>query len=83
MGDPALIEDENSYNKLLKEYDEPQITFKEAGGYQYEAEIRTVLHGFQFADFDPATPVATLSGGQKTRLALAKAAPDQAGPFDP
>ncbi|WHY72628.1 ABC-F family ATP-binding cassette domain-containing protein [Fictibacillus enclensis] len=72
MGDSALIEDENSYNKLLKEYDELQITFKEAGGYQYEAEIRTVLHGFQFADFDPATPVATLSGGQKTRLALAK-----------
>ncbi|MDN4526385.1 ABC-F family ATP-binding cassette domain-containing protein [Fictibacillus fluitans] len=72
MGDPALIEDENSYNKLLKEYDELQITFKELGGYQYEAEIRTVLHGFQFADFDPATAVSTLSGGQKTRLALAK-----------
>lgn len=72
MGDPAVIADENGYNKLLKEYDELQIEFKEAGGYQYEAEIRTVLHGFQFSDFDPSTSVQTLSGGQKTRLALAK-----------
>ncbi|MGC4378796.1 ABC-F family ATP-binding cassette domain-containing protein [Fictibacillus sp. Mic-4] len=72
MGDPDLIANEHEYNKLLKEYDELQIKFKDEGGYQYEADIRTVLHGFQFADFDPSTIVSTLSGGQKTRLALAK-----------
>ncbi|MED2972191.1 ABC-F family ATP-binding cassette domain-containing protein [Fictibacillus sp. B-59209] len=72
MGEPALTADEAAYNKLLKEYDELQIQFKEAGGYQYESDIRTVLHGFQFSGFDPSTPVQTLSGGQKTRLALAK-----------
>ncbi|EIT84403.1 ABC transporter ATP-binding protein [Fictibacillus macauensis ZFHKF-1] len=72
MGDPAIIENSQGYEKLLKEYDSLSLTFKEQGGYQYEADIRTVLHGFQFGTFDYDTSIATLSGGQKTRLALAK-----------
>ncbi|MBN3553023.1 ABC-F family ATP-binding cassette domain-containing protein [Fictibacillus nanhaiensis] len=72
MGDPEVIANEAEYERLLKDYDALQVTFKDEGGYQYEAEIRTVLHGFQFADFDRDTKINTLSGGQKTRLALAK-----------
>ena len=72
MGDPSVIENTAEYERLLKDYDELQVQFKDEGGYQYEAEIRTVLHGFQFADFDRDTRINTLSGGQKTRLALAK-----------
>jgi ATP-binding cassette subfamily F protein 3 len=72
MGDPDYINDPVKYEKLLKEYDEFQVTFKDLGGYQYEADIRAVLHGLRFADFDYSTPIQTLSGGQKTRLALAK-----------
>ncbi|WNB91857.1 ATP-binding cassette domain-containing protein [Bacillus sp. NEB1478] len=72
MGDPSVIENAAEYERLLKDYDELQVQFKDEGGYQYEAEIRTVLHGFQFADFDRDTRINTLSGGQKTRLALAK-----------
>lgn len=72
MGEPAYLNNAERYEKLLKEYDELQITFKDEGGYQYEADIRTVLHGLNFADFDYSTAIATLSGGQKTRLAMAK-----------
>ena len=60
------------YQSLLKEYDQIQHQFAENNGYGYENEIRSVLHGFQFgAEFYDQT-INTLSGGQKTRLALAK-----------
>ncbi|MBM7705082.1 ABC-F family ATP-binding cassette domain-containing protein [Metabacillus iocasae] len=72
MGDPTYFTNQTQYDKLLKEYDELQIRFKDQGGYQYEADIRSILHGFRFSDFDYATLISTLSGGQKTRLALAK-----------
>ncbi|MEC0666080.1 ABC-F family ATP-binding cassette domain-containing protein [Priestia flexa] len=72
MGDPSYQQDSNNYEKLLKEYDQLQISFKDLGGYQYEADIRSILHGFRFSNFDYSTPISTLSGGQKTRLALAK-----------
>ena len=46
--------------------------FKEQNGYGYENEIKAVLHGLGFEDADFDRPVSSLSGGQKTRLALAK-----------
>lgn len=60
------------FEQLLKEYDSLQITFKDKGGYQYEADIRSVLHGLGFSHLDSATKISSLSGGQKTRLALGK-----------
>lgn len=72
MSDPSVLSDETSYNKLIKEYDELQLTFKDQGGYQYEADIRSILSGLHFSSFDYTTSIATLSGGQRTRLALAK-----------
>ncbi|WP_404407632.1 ABC-F family ATP-binding cassette domain-containing protein [Jeotgalibacillus malaysiensis] len=72
MADPDVYENEERYNRVVTEYDELQVQFKDAGGYQYEADIRTVLHGLRFQSFDYDTPISTLSGGQKTRLALGK-----------
>ncbi|ANB59594.1 ABC-F family ATP-binding cassette domain-containing protein [Anoxybacteroides amylolyticum] len=73
MGDPEVMNDKKRYEKLLKDYDVLQETFKEKGGYQYEAEIRSVLHGLHFSEYDYySTPVQSLSGGQRTRLALGK-----------
>ncbi|BCB02113.1 ABC-F family ATP-binding cassette domain-containing protein [Bacillus sp. KH172YL63] len=72
MADPSVYEQEDIYQRVLKEYDELQVRFKDSGGYQYEADIRSVLHGLNFADFDYDTKISTLSGGQKTRLALGK-----------
>ena len=71
MADPQLA-GSPEYEQILRRYDQLQHDFKEQNGYGYENEIKAVLHGFQFepADFD--RPVSSLSGGQKTRLALAK-----------
>lgn len=68
--DPAL--ESKKFEQLLKEYDSLQVKFKESGGYQYEADIRSVLHGLGFSTFDSDTKIASLSGGQRTRLALGK-----------
>jgi ATP-binding cassette, subfamily F, member 3 len=72
MGDPEVFNNPSLYERTLKDYDQLQVTFKEQGGYQYESDIRSVLHGLGFGDFDYSTPISTLSGGQKTRLALGK-----------
>ena len=56
----------------MTEYDQLQHNFKDAGGYQYESDTRSVLHGMQFFPEDYDKLISTLSGGQRTRLALAK-----------
>jgi len=70
MADPLVFEDSGRYERILKEYDLLQVKFKEQGGYQYEAEMRSVLHGLNF--HDRSLMISSLSGGQKTRLALGK-----------
>ncbi|UII56230.1 ABC-F family ATP-binding cassette domain-containing protein [Cytobacillus spongiae] len=72
MANPNIFDQPTEYERILKEYDLLQVEFKERGGYQYESDIRSVLHGLHFHDFDYSTTISTLSGGQKTRLALAK-----------
>ncbi|WML42685.1 ABC-F family ATP-binding cassette domain-containing protein [Neobacillus sp. PS3-40] len=70
MANPSILEDQGKYERILKEYDQMQVKFKEQGGYQYEADIRSVLHGLKFHEY--TTMISSLSGGQKTRLALGK-----------
>ncbi|MED3548833.1 ABC-F family ATP-binding cassette domain-containing protein [Cytobacillus praedii] len=72
MSDPEAMENQQEYERILSEYDKRQVQFKEEGGYQYESDIRSVLHGLNFHSFSYDTKVSTLSGGQKTRLALGK-----------
>ncbi len=72
MADPSIYEDAEAYARLMADYDIKQVNFKDSGGYQYEADTRSVLHGMQFFPEDFTKPIQSLSGGQKTRLALAK-----------
>lgn len=72
MADPAVYNDPDTNEKVMKEYDELQVDFKDAGGYQYEADTRAILHGMKFYPDDFGKKVVSLSGGQKTRLMLAK-----------
>ncbi|SOC43574.1 ABC-F family ATP-binding cassette domain-containing protein [Ureibacillus acetophenoni] len=72
MADPTVYENQELYQKIMGEYDQLQHDFKDAGGYQYEADTRSVLHGMQFYPDDYNKPISSLSGGQRTRLALAK-----------
>ncbi|MBK3496277.1 ABC-F type ribosomal protection protein [Viridibacillus sp. YIM B01967] len=72
MANPTVYEDAENYAKVMADYDQLQHDFKEQGGYQYEADTRSVLHGMQFYPADYNQPISSLSGGQRTRLALAK-----------
>lgn len=72
IGDPDLIADEAQHEKLMNTYSQQVEQFKERGGYQYEATTRSILHGMRFYPKDYDTRIDQLSGGQKTRLALAK-----------
>jgi ATP-binding cassette subfamily F protein 3 len=72
MSSPEVLTNEKKYNDLMEKYSVLSHTFGEQGGYEYEAKIRTILHGLGFGEMSPDTLIGTLSGGQKTRLALAK-----------
>lgn len=72
IADPAMMQDEKQYADLLERYARRSDWFKDHGGYEMETRIRSVLHGMGFGEFSPDTPIGTLSGGQKTRLALAR-----------
>ncbi|WP_318617163.1 ABC-F family ATP-binding cassette domain-containing protein [Sporosarcina sp. YIM B06819] len=72
MADPAVYDTPTDYARVMSEYDALQIEFKDSGGYQYESDTRSVLHGMRFYPDDYEKSVNLLSGGQKTRLALAK-----------
>lgn len=79
-----LVEKENKLNeltkelsikhddKLVEEYSRLQEEFKLEGGYSYESEMLTVLHGFGFKPEDLDRIVYSFSGGEKTKLAFAK-----------
>ncbi|MEG2813673.1 MAG: ABC-F family ATP-binding cassette domain-containing protein [Oscillospiraceae bacterium] len=58
-------DDANEYSKL-------QTYFETQDGYNISVKIKTVLNGMGFSDKSYETPIHTLSGGEKTRLALAK-----------
>ena len=59
-------------NKLMSDYDLLSENFRQAGGFTYEADIRAILNGFKFDESMWQMKIAELSGGQNTRLALAK-----------
>ncbi|HEX1773501.1 ABC-F family ATP-binding cassette domain-containing protein [Streptococcus pneumoniae] len=59
-------------DKLMSDYDRLSENFRQAGGFTYEADIRAILNGFKFDESMWQMKIAELSGGQNTRLALAK-----------
>ncbi len=60
------------YEFLSNEYERLTNIYNAADGYNAEVRINTVLNGMGFGDFDLNTSVSVLSGGEKTRFALAK-----------
>lgn len=59
-------------DSLIRQYDNARHRFEQLDGYSYESEINGVLKGLGFEDNDFTKPISKLSGGQKTRVALAK-----------
>ena len=68
MGEKTGADLEN----LMSNYDLLSENFRQAGGFSYEADIRSILNGFKFDESMWQMRIAELSGGQNTRLALAK-----------
>ena len=59
-------------DKLMADYDRLSENFRQAGGFTYEADIHAILNGFKFDESMWQMKIDELSGGQNTRLALAK-----------
>ena len=57
---------------LLKRYDQLAYDFEQEGGFTYQAEIKSILNGFNFKENTCQKVIGTLSGGEKTRLAFVK-----------
>ena len=58
---------------VMEEYGRVVARFEHLEGYDYESRIRRVAFGLGFTEADFTREIAALSGGQKTRVALAKA----------
>lgn len=70
----ALISraDSDALDQLVKDYDQLRESFEDNQGYMYKSLVRGVLSGLGLSDDAYDKPVSILSGGQKTRVALAK-----------
>lgn len=66
-------DDDLSEEELLAEYERILLRFEQLSGYDYESRIRKVAFGLGFSDADFSRRTDELSGGQKTRVLLARA----------
>ena len=57
---------------LMQKYADLTHRFETENGYAYKSELTGVLKGLGFTEDEFQKPVSTLSGGQKTRVALGK-----------
>lgn len=63
--------DTSEYKSLMAEYSKKQAYFESRDGYNIDLKIKMILNGMGFSDKDLDTEISTLSGGEKTRLAIA------------
>ena len=68
----GLMSDPDQASEALQRYGPLQVEFEQRGGYRYETHIRQTLSGLGFAPTDFDRPIPQLSGGQRTRLVLAR-----------
>ncbi len=64
--------DSAEYAGLAEKFDKLSSYYQSIGGYDTEFKIRRVLNGMGFSDKSPDMKAGELSGGEKTRFALAK-----------
>ena len=67
----AAEHDSSEYKRLMSEYSKKQAYFESCDGYNIDIRIKTILNGMGFQEKDLDTEIRTLSGGEKTRLAIA------------
>ena len=62
----------DEYNRAVRLYGEKSDLFEKCGGFEMNTRINTVLNGMGFGDFDRNMKASNLSGGEKTKLSMAK-----------
>lgn len=72
MNEPYDINNAEYHEKIIKDYGTAQDLYENRGGFTYKAEISRVIKGLGFTESDFDKSISTLSGGQKTRVALCK-----------
>ena len=72
MNEPYDASNAAYHDKLIKDYTTLQDIYSHKGGYIYKGEISRVLNGLGFVEKLFDKEISTLSGGQKTRVALCK-----------
>ena len=70
-----------NYLKIIDQYQQLNHQFELMSGYTYESEINNILNRFKFNEIGFDQKISNLSGGQKTRLALAKLLLQKPDPF--
>ncbi|MEG2381226.1 MAG: ATP-binding cassette domain-containing protein, partial [Oscillospiraceae bacterium] len=68
----SIEHDSPEFKAISSEYTKKQNFFDSRDGYQINVKIKTILNGLGFIDKDLNTVINTLSGGEKTRLAIAR-----------
>jgi len=72
MNEPYDEKNASYHEKIIKDYGTAQDLYENRGGYTYKGEISRVIKGLGFTEGDYSKLISTLSGGQKTRVALCK-----------
>ncbi|CAI3193987.1 ribosomal protection-like ABC-F family protein [Clostridium neonatale] len=72
MNEPYDESKADYHEKIIKDYGTAQDLYENRGGYTYKGEISRVVKGLGFTEDDFSKEIHTLSGGQKTRVALCK-----------
>lgn len=71
MEELSITLSNNTDEKLINKYSELEEEYKNKGGYTYNSEMLSVLHGFGFKEADLDRNVSSFSGGEKTKIAFA------------
>lgn len=72
MGQAQIIADQEKLAKVMAEYTRASAEFERLGGYDSEVQVRSILNGLGLPEPVWTQPIGSLSGGQRTRVALAK-----------
>lgn len=72
MNEPYDLNNAAYHEKIIKDYGTAQDLYENRGGYTYKGEISRVVKGLGFTENDFDKIISSLSGGQKTRVALCK-----------
>ncbi len=72
MNEPYDEKNASYHSKIIKDYGTAQDLYENRGGYTYKGEISRIIKGLGFTENDFDKLISTLSGGQKTRVALCK-----------